>query len=73
MPQATNAITDNGIPFRLRPLSWVLDVVPYSKQSIYRLMSINKFPRAIRLGGNRVAWKESDILAWIASKEQASA
>ena len=71
MSQAKNAIQETR-PIRLRPLPWVLDKVPYCKQSIYRLMAIKEFPQSIRLGGNKVAWKESDILEWIAAKEQAS-
>ena len=58
--------------FRLRPLSWVLKMVPYCKQAIYAKMAKKEFPQSIRLGGNRVAWKESDILEWITAKEQAS-
>lgn len=37
-----------------------------SKGSIYRLMKTGRFPRAKALipGGRRVAWAESDVLAW---------
>lgn len=42
--------------------------VPYSRPHIYRLMDAGKFPKPIHCGGNRVAFVESEIDAWIASK-----
>lgn len=39
-----------------------------SKASIYRLMAAGRFPAAIRLGERAVAWRATEIEAWIASR-----
>jgi prophage regulatory protein len=52
-------------PSRLLRLPSVLDRVPHSKTSIYRLIKQGIFPKAVRLGVNSVAWLESDIDAYI--------
>ncbi|MFZ6673952.1 helix-turn-helix transcriptional regulator [Undibacterium sp. Xuan67W] len=54
-------------PARLLRLPSVLDRVPHSKTSIYRLIREGTFPKAVRLGVNSVAWLESDIDAYINS------
>lgn len=41
-----------------------------SSSSVYRLISIGKFPRPVSLGtGGGVRWKQSDLVAWQASLE----
>jgi prophage regulatory protein len=45
--------------------------VPYSHSTIYQLMGQGKFPKPIRLGARAVAWRESDIDEWIASRSEA--
>jgi prophage regulatory protein len=42
--------------------------VPYSRSSIYLMISRGEFPRQISLGGRAVAWLESEIDDWIASR-----
>ena len=39
-----------------------------SKASIYRLMAAGQFPTAIKLGERAVAWRASEIDAWLASR-----
>lgn len=36
--------------------------------SLWRWESAGNFPARIKIGGRRVAWRESDILAWIESR-----
>ena len=44
-----------------------------SRTTIYRLMSINKFPRCVRIGIRAVAWDEQEIDGWMqAQKDQVS-
>lgn len=56
---------------RIRPtdrlLAWpeVDAIVPYSRQHISRLEKGGRFPERVQVGLNRVAWRESDILAWL--------
>jgi prophage regulatory protein len=38
------------------------------RSTIYRLIPTGGFPRNFPLGGNRVAWRESDIDRWISER-----
>jgi predicted DNA-binding transcriptional regulator AlpA len=38
------------------------------RSTIYRLIPEGQFPRNYPLGGNRVAWRESDIDRWVEEK-----
>ncbi|MDP1649587.1 MAG: AlpA family phage regulatory protein [Rubrivivax sp.] len=41
----------------------------YSRSSIYALMKAGKFPKPVTLaGGGAVAWRSSDVAAWIAAQ-----
>lgn len=40
------------------------------RSSLYDMMSKDLFPRPVHLGPRRVAWKQSDIVAWIESRPQ---
>jgi len=39
-----------------------------SRSSIYAWIAKDLFPRPVRLGPRRVAWRASDIRAWIESR-----
>jgi prophage regulatory protein len=45
-------------------------IVGYKPWSIYRLIRAGEFPRPVKLGLRAVAWRESDINEWIATREQ---
>lgn len=36
-----------------------------SRASIYSMMAEDSFPKPIRIGKRAVAWRQSDIAAWI--------
>jgi len=40
-----------------------------SRSGIYRAMSLGDFPLPVQLAAQTVAWKESDVNAWIASRK----
>ena len=42
--------------------------VPYSRSTIYLLMSRGEFPAPVNLGARAVAWLESDIEEWMAAR-----
>ena len=44
-----------------------------STSSIYRLMNEKLFPRPVRVGKRAVAWPESVITNWLASRPTAAA
>jgi prophage regulatory protein len=53
-----------------RLLIWpqIAELVPYTRQHISRLERAGEFPQRVRVGANRVAWRESEIDAWIESR-----
>ena len=42
------------------------------RSSIYRLMQSGGFPRPVKVGPAAVRWKESDIIAWVESRPEAT-
>ena len=55
---------DNSRPRRMLNEKQVLDVVPLSRTSIYRLEKAGKFPRSTYISPNRRVWFEDEIIAW---------
>lgn len=55
-------------PNRLVRLPQVSDLTGLSRTSIYRLERAGEFPRRVRLGLRSVAWRESDVVAWITTR-----
>jgi len=53
---------------RFLRLSEVRNRVPYSRATIYRLITAGRFPRPYSLGARAVAWLESEIDAWIEAR-----
>ena len=54
-------------------LPQVQEIVPDSASHIWRLERSGKFPQRVRLGGNRVAWLQSEVNSWVESKLAARA
>lgn len=66
----TPPAADRHAKWRLLSKRGVSALVPYSKSSIERLVKLGLFPRPYKLspGANgRVAWREEDVLMWIAA------
>ena len=42
--------------------------ITYSRAHIYRLVHAKKFPEPVRLGENRIAFVEREVLDWLTSK-----
>ena len=49
-------------------LPQVQKIVPYSASHIWRLERAGEFPQRVRLGGNRVAWLQSEVSTWVQGK-----
>lgn len=49
----------------------VMSLTSLSRPTIYRLMKSGKFPKSVTIGSKTIAWRESDLLVWQASKEAA--
>lgn len=50
---------------RLVSLKEVRERIPFSKATIYRKMGDGTFPKHVKIGTQRVAWREADIDRWI--------
>ena len=60
---------DNHTPLeKFIMLPQVQEIVPYSASHIWRLERAGEFPQRVRLGGNRVAWLQSEVNSWVESK-----
>ena len=61
-------MNDSATTKKFLMLPQVQEIVPYSSSQIWRLERLGLFPGRIRLGGNRVAWLESEVNGWIEAK-----
>lgn len=55
-------------PDRLLRRSEVEQLVGLKRSTLYAEMAAGRFPLQVRLGVRSVAWRESEIQAWIASR-----
>jgi prophage regulatory protein len=53
---------------RLLPMPTVMDITSLSKATIYRKVDKGTFPAPLKIAKSRVAWRQSDIAAWIAAQ-----
>jgi len=67
-PVVPRAGPDTFARLRLLTRKEVLSLVPYTAQHIYRLERAGKFPRRVRVGENRVAWRQIDIEEWLKNR-----
>ena len=58
---------------RLVRLPELLNLVPLSKASIYRLVKAGTFPAPVRIGAHAVAWRWSDLEQWLNKCQQGGA
>lgn len=50
----------------------VEEITGLSRTTIYVMMQRGEFPRPVRITGKAVAWPESVIVAWLASRPVAA-
>ncbi|WP_414462712.1 helix-turn-helix transcriptional regulator [Hyphomicrobium sp. DY-1] len=55
-------------PDRILRIRGVLEKVPFGQSKIYEMVAAGEFPAPVRIGSRSVAWRESEIDAWIASR-----
>jgi prophage regulatory protein len=69
-PSGQKEITEtmDSKPEKFLRLTEVQKRVPYSRSTIYLKVSRGEFPKPIDLGARAVAWLESDVDEWIASR-----
>jgi prophage regulatory protein len=54
-------------PPRLLSKKQVLDRVPFSYPTLWKMMKLGKFPKSRRVGG-KAFWLEAEISTWILSQ-----
>lgn len=47
----------------------VVSITTLSESTIRRRELAGQFPKRVRLGPSAVAWRESDVMLWVASPE----
>jgi len=62
--ETEDGATDKSRPRRMLNEKQVLDIVPLSRTSIYRLERAGKFPRSTYISANRRIWYEDEIITW---------
>lgn len=65
----THPIAERIAACRLMKLRDVADVTSISKAAIYALIKEGMFPRPVPVTKRRVAWRHSDILSWLESRQ----
>jgi prophage regulatory protein len=60
------------VPSNVLSLKEVLAVTSLSRSSIYALISRGAFPRPVRLTPRRVAWRSTDVNAWMQTRTPAA-
>jgi len=73
--ETSDVVTDpaKDLNFRLLRLKDVLKLVAMSKTTVYKLVKMELFPQQVELSARCVAWRESDILAWINARPRVAA
>jgi prophage regulatory protein len=53
-----------------RLLTWpqMAAMIPFTRQHLSRLERDGLFPQRLQIGANRVAWRETEVMAWIESR-----
>ena len=57
---------------RLLPFKRVLEVTSLSRATLYRKIGDGSFPAPLKIGRSRIAWRERDIVDWIARQPRAA-
>ena len=42
-----------------------------SRSSLYRLVRDHQFPKPLKIGDGRSAWREDEVVAWIEARSEA--
>lgn len=53
----------------LLPLPRVCEMTTFSRTTVYRMIERGDFPRPVKLGLRRVAWRADEVAAWLESRK----
>ena len=57
---------------RLLAMPAVVHLTSLSKATVYRKVADGSFPAPLKIGKSRVAWRERDIVDWLARQPRAA-
>lgn len=58
----------NELPCRLLDRGAVLELVPVSYPTLWKWMRTGRFPRALQIGEQKLAWREDEVQNWIETR-----
>lgn len=58
---------------KIHRLPSTLDITGLCRTSLYDALAAKEFPEPVLLGKRAVGWKETDLNAWIASRQKRDA
>ena len=61
--------TNPVAPDAILRIGTVAERIGLARPTIYRMVKDGEFPRPIKITTRAVGWRESDLVAWIASRE----
>ncbi len=56
--------SDKSGPRRMLNEKQVLEIVPVSRTTLFRMEKVGRFPKSTYISPNRRVWFESEIIAW---------
>ena len=62
--QSEVGASEKPAPRRMLSEKQVLEIVPVSRTTLYRMEKAGKFPRSTYISANRRIWYEDEIVAW---------
>lgn len=58
------------MPDKIHRLPSTLDITGLRRSAMYAALKAEQFPKPVMLGKRAVGWRESDLNAWIASRQK---
>ena len=55
---------------KIHRLPSALDLTGLCRSSLYNALAAKDFPEPVKLGKRAVGWKESDLMAWVQSRQK---
>jgi prophage regulatory protein len=62
--EAEEGALDKSGPRRMLNEQQLLEIIPVSRTTLFRMMKAGRFPKATYISPNRRCWFESEVVAW---------
>jgi prophage regulatory protein len=59
-----DSMPNQSVPRRMLNEEQVLQIIPVSRTTLYRMEKAGRFPRSTYISPNRRVWFEDEIIAW---------